>query len=379
MAWGVDPLLVLAVMALVVVLYTYAAYGALVIFLGKFAPKPIRGRADYEPTVSVCLAVHNGSQHITKKLLNLPELEYPPEKLEFLVFSDGSTDSTNRLVAELALLDPRIRLLVSERRCGKPAALNRMRAAASGEVLLLCDVRQLLAKKSLRSLVNSLSDPSIGCASGSLILTGNSGAGAYWRYEHLIRVSEARLGSTVGVSGCLYAVRRAEMPELPDDILLDDMYVPLRMALSDRKRIVFAEGAQAYDDACDDEHEFPRKVRTLAGNYQLFAKLPSLLVPGVNPMWFQLTSHKLLRLLCPWALVVLFLSSGSLAWHSQLSALATVGWRAMFGAQVVFYALAMLGSRASRIGILPRTFVLLNVAALFGLWRFLRGTQAVTW
>ena len=365
----------LALVSLGVLLYTYVGYPALLVLWAKLAPRSVGGEDGYEPSVSVCLAVHNGARYIGAKIQNLQELEYPREKLEILVYSDGSTDATTAIVADAASSDERIRLMVGTERCGKPTALNRLRAAATGEVLLMCDVRQPFGRGALRALLLGLSDPSVGCSSGSLVQLGSTGASAYGRYEHAIRGSESRVGSMVGVAGSIYAIRRADMPNVPSDVLLDDMFVPLRVALSQRKRIVLASGADAYDEACDDAREFPRKVRTLAGNYQLIELMPRLLVPIVNPVWFQLASHKLLRLACPWALVALFASSASLAFSDGAGPV----WQALFLAQAVFYALSALGSVAGRFGTIARTFVVLNAAAVVGLWRFVRRTQAVTW
>jgi biofilm PGA synthesis N-glycosyltransferase PgaC len=369
----------IAFFSALVIVYTYAGYPILLLVWARFAPLSSSGRDDYEPTVSVCLAVHNGSAHIADKIRSLQALDYPRDKIEILIFSDGSTDDTAEQVRRLAAFDSRIVLLSSDARRGKPTALNRLRAAATGEVLLMCDVRQPLAERALRELLRSLSDPSVGCASGSLVLEGNTGAGVYWKYERLIRGSEARIGSMVGVSGSIYAVRRAHMPELPHDLLLDDMFVPLRVLLSEGKRVVLAEAAQAYDRSCDDEREFVRKVRTLAGNYQLFEKMPRLLVPGLNPMWFQMTSHKLLRLVCPWALVALFCSSATLAFAWPPVPPETMFWQTAFISQSCFYGFGALGARAGRVGALARTFIVLNAAAVVGLWRYARGTQAVTW
>ena len=106
--------------------------------------------------------------------------------------------------------------------------------------------------------------------------------------------------------------------------------------------------------------------------------MPWLLVPGKNPVWFQMVSHKLLRLVCPWALLSLFGSSFSLAFASELSGFELAFWRTLALGQLVFYVLAAFGARAGRVASLARTFVVLNVAALVGLWRFLRGSQAVT-
>jgi len=369
---------IVALTALLLVVYTYAGYPLLVAALAKIAPRAPSERDDFEPFVSICIAAHNGQAYIERKLNSLRSLDYPPEKLEILLYSDGSTDGTARIARELAESDPRIRVLESADRLGKPAALNRLVAAAKGEVLLMTDVRQPISPRALRALLRLLADPHVGCVSGSLVLQGNTGASAYWHYEKFIRASEARLGGMVGVSGSLYAVRREDFEELPLDTLLDDMFVPLRVARR-KKSVIFSSEAEAYDEACDDDREFSRKVRTLAGNYQLVARMPWLLVPGENPVWFQMVSHKLLRLACPWALLALLGSSLVLAVMPGASPNTLLFWRSLALGQLLFYGLAVLGPRAGRIASLARTFVVLNAAALVGLWRFMRGSQAVTW
>ena len=368
----------LAFAAMLVVIYTYAGYPLLAGAWATLVPRPVVGRPDYEPTVSVCFAVHNGDAYLGRRLQNLQSLDYPPSKLQFLAFSDGSTDDTEPLLRELGAGDARIQFLSSHERLGKPTALNRLLPLATGEVLFLCDVRQVISPGALKALVRSLSDPTVGCVSGSLVLSGKTGAGIYWRYERLLRTFEARFGSMVGVSGSIYALRRAEMPELPSDTLLDDMFVPLRVALATGKRIVLAEAAEAYDSAYEDEREFPRKVRTLAGNYQLIARMPWLLVPGMSPVWFQMLSHKILRLFCPWALLTSFAASGVLAFQHGFGVHGRM-WAFLFLAQAAFYFAALLGTGAGRFGGLARTFVVLNAAAVVGLHRFVRGSQAVTW
>ena len=368
----------LGVALLLLVVYTYVGYPVLVALWAKFLPRRLSAQAGFEPSVSVCLVVHNGEPYLSDKVASLQALDYPRQSLQILIYSDGSTDGTERLARRLAADDPRIFVVASPERLGKPTGLNRLVAEASGEVLLMTDVRQPLAPRALRALLEPLSDPSVGCVSGSLVLAGNTGASAYWRYEKLIRISEARLGSMVGVSGSLYAIRREDFRGLPSDVLLDDMFVPLLTAGA-HKRIVMSAEAEAYDQAYADEREFGRKVRTLAGNYQLLAKLPWLLVPLKNPIWFQLVSHKLLRLACPFALLGLFWVSWVLASAPELSPVPRSFWQVLAGAQLAFYALAACGARAGRIGSLARTFVVLNAAAVVGLWRFLRGSQGVAW
>jgi poly-beta-1,6-N-acetyl-D-glucosamine synthase len=368
----------LAFIALALIAYTYAGYPLLIGVWASLRSRPPRETAAYEPSVSICLAVSNGDAYIERKLRSLLALDYPPEKLEIVVCSDGSTDETDRLLERLAREDSRIVVLKNCGRMGKPTAVNQLRAAAHGEVLIMTDVRQPLAQAAARALVAPLGDPSVGCVSGNLVLSGPSGAGAYWRYEKLIRRAEGRLGTMVGVSGSIYAVRRAELPELPKDVILDDMYVPLSIALGG-KRVVFCEAAEAYDEAFDDEREFGRKVRTLAGNYQLIMKLPKLLVPGVNRAWFELVSHKLLRLFCPFALAALLFASAALSVDMLIEPNERAFWRALFAGQLAFYALAAAGARGGRIGGVARTFVVLNAAAVVGLWRFARRNQTVIW
>jgi cellulose synthase/poly-beta-1,6-N-acetylglucosamine synthase-like glycosyltransferase len=360
------------------VVYTYAGYPVLVAAWARLRGRAPASRNDFEPTVSVCLSVHDGARYLDAKLKSLQGLDYPAHKLEILVFSDGSHDDSERIVQRFAAADPRIMLLSSAKRLGKPSALNALAATARGEVLLMNDVRQTLAPGALRALLALLADPQVGCVSGNLVLAGDTGASAYWRYEKLIRGAEARLGAMVGVSGSIYAIRRSDFRELPSDVLLDDMFVPLVVAKG-QKRIVFSEAAEAYDDAFSDEQEFGRKARTLAGNFQLVAKLPWLLLPYRNPVWFQLWSHKLLRLVCPFALVGLLVMSNLLAMDDLSNPYERAGWQALALGQWLFYALAALGGRAGRLGALARTFVVLNAAAVAGLWRFLRGTQRIAW
>jgi biofilm PGA synthesis N-glycosyltransferase PgaC len=369
-----------AIICCLVVAYTYVGYPLLIALLARLWPHPPQKNSAYLPYVSVCVPIYNAATYLPDKVASLQALDYPPDRLEFLLYSDGSTDDTRAVAEALAAKDPRVRVIVSERRRGKPTALNVMAEQARGEVLMLTDVRQPVVSGALRALVPPLCDPAVGCVSGNLVLQGSTGAGAYWRYENAIRKAEGRFRGMVGVTGPLYAVRRTDLSPLPEDIILDDMMVPLRLQLAYQQRVVFAPEAVAYDQAFDDEREFGRKARTLAGNYQLLTRLPGLLLPFHYGLWFEFFSHKLLRLLCPWLLLAMLAASlaGVLApetgseWRSALTAVLMVG-------QVVFYALALMGTRGGKFGRLARTFIVMNAAAVVGLWRFMRDTQRVTW
>lgn len=367
-----------AAAALVFLAYTYFGYPLLLAALARLAPWVPRPAESWEPSVSFCVAAYNCEAYIDAKLTSLLDLDYPAEKMEILVYSDASSDGTDVAVSAWAQRDPRVRLLRGEVRLGKPTALNAMRERATGEVLVITDARQPLDRSALRALLTFLSAPQVGCVTGNLVLEGRAGSGMYWRYENWIRKQESRFGSVTGMTGPLSALRRCDLAPLPADLILDDVWIPMTLRLRGQ-RVLLAEDAIARDRAFSDDREFGRKARTLAGNYQLFWRMPQLLLPFLNPSWFETVSHKIARLLCPWFLLLLLLAIPLVIAEVSLE---TFEGRFLLGltlAQIVFYALAALGSRAGKLGTLARTFVVLNTAAVVGLWRFVAGKQKVTW
>ena len=372
---GSTPLAA-AILALAVLVYTYAGYPALLALLRRVHPLHPRRDPTWTPTVTACVAAYNCEASLDAKLASLIALDYPADKLDVLVYSDGSTDRTDAIGTAWSVRDSRVQLIRGRQRQGKPTALNGMAERARGEVLLLTDARQLVGRGALRAMLAMLADPSVGCVTGNLQLEGPAGSGVYWRYENWIRRCETRFRSVVGMTGPLSALRRADLAPLPADLILDDVWIPMRLRLQGR-RVLLCEEALAFDRAFDDEREFARKVRTLAGNYQIFALMPALLVPFVNPSWFDTWSHKIMRLLCPWALTVLLWACAWGVWRGGLSASPLL--LTLLAGQGLCYAGALAGSRLGRLGAGSRTFVVLNAAAVVGLWRFLAGAQKVTW
>lgn len=373
-------MVVVAFSVLALLAYTYVGYPVLIAVCARIRPLRVARDESFEPTVTVIIPAYNAATYVPDKLDSLLGQDYPADKLEILVCSDGSTDGTDDLLRQYAERTDRVVALRSDERRGKPHAVNLMLERASGDVLLMTDIRQPLAPHAVRALVANLADPDVACVSGNLVLKGSAGAGVYWRYENWIRRSEGSFRSMVGVTGPIYAIRRADMTDLPSGIILDDMWVPMRLRLAGR-RIVMEAAAEAYDDAFGDKRELGRKVRTLAGNYQLFSLLPKLLIPFANPSWFETFSHKLLRLLSPWMLVALLVTSIAAVAQPAAIPSRTVLWllRGMIAGQLLFYAAAMVGPRGGRLTGVARTFVVLNYAAVAGLWRYLRGKQKVTW
>jgi cellulose synthase/poly-beta-1,6-N-acetylglucosamine synthase-like glycosyltransferase len=357
------------------ILLTYFGYPACLYVRARYWPRPVR-RADIAPTITIVMAVHNEERSLPDKLCNLAELNYPEDKLDVIVVSDGSTDKTNNILAAWEDLNQRIVILPNHQ--GKARALNHAVAEAQGEIVVFTDARQVIAVHALRNLVADFADPSVGCVSGELILVSDvpsscAGVGLYWRVEKNIRKWEAIAGSTVGATGAFYGVRRELLSTLPGDTILDDVYIPLQVAKKGL-RVIFEPQAQAWDHLTPGpRQEFRRKVRTLTGNYQLLQLAPWLLTHS-NPLRFQFICHKLLRLLVPFALAGTLVSA---FW------LRRDGYELVLVAQLCFYALAIVGVFHTKVDLVSRlsnvslTFLLMNAAAAVALIYFVTGRKAV--
>jgi cellulose synthase/poly-beta-1,6-N-acetylglucosamine synthase-like glycosyltransferase len=343
------------------VLYVLFGYPLLLDLIARRRARPVT-KAFHPMTVSVLLPVHNGEKWIRAKLETLAALDYPRELMEILVLSDGSTDNTARIVQEFAA-DHRVRLLDLPSG-GKAAAQNRGIAEAKGEILFLTDVRQPLGRDALRKIVECFADPRVGVVTGELIILEGStqeeaNVGLYWKYEKWIRKRHSAIDSVLGATGCIFAMRRALAGPMPPGTLLDDCHLPIQAFLKGY-RIVMEDTAKAYDYPTSLSTEFHRKVRTQAGIYQLIGEFPALLGPH-NRMWLHFLSHRLGRLLLPFALILIAISSFGLPSPWREAALA---------AQAVFYAAALISPILPERSLLKRltapvhTFVVLMAAAL---------------
>jgi poly-beta-1,6-N-acetyl-D-glucosamine synthase len=351
---------VFALSALFVV-YVLIGYPLLLAALARRKPRLVNKRLSGYPRVSVLLPVRNGEPWIRRKLESIRDLDYPHERVEVIVVSDGSEDATEQIARPFPLENLRVFAIP---RGGKAVALNKAIEHASGEILFFTDVRQELDPDSLRNLVACFADASVGAASGELIIRegethAEANTGLYWKYEKWIRKRLSRIDSVLGATGCIYAMRARLAAPLPPDTILDDMYLPLK-AFFRGYRVILDDTAKAYDYPTSLKTEFRRKVRTLAGVYQTIGDFPALLGPG-NRMWVHFVSHKLGRLLLPWALLLVLAASFGLPEPLRSATLA---------AQAAFYGLALLDallpetSRLKRISSPVRIFVVLMLAAL---------------
>ncbi|MGO9864389.1 MAG: glycosyltransferase family 2 protein [Terriglobales bacterium] len=363
--------------------YSYLGYPVWLWLRSWWSPRPVR-RGSTVPAVSAVMVVRNEEAVIARKLDNLLALDYPQDKLNLVVVSDGSTDRTPEILARYAedsRARSRVRTLIKPTSHGKAAGLNDAIRLATGEVLLFTDARQHIESEALRLLIENFADPEVGAASGELMLgdpasgeTGK-GMGLYWRVEKKIRELESASGSVVGATGAIYCARRSLLDTLPlpEGTILDDVLLPMEIARQGF-RVIFDSRARAWDSPdLGKGREFSRKVRTLSGNYQ-FLQIAPWMLSSKNPLRFEFLSHKLSRLAVPFALLALLIASVFLSQPLYRTALV---------AQLAFYALALAALAGVKLGPLSRladparTFVILNSAALVAFINFVSGRKAV--
>jgi len=358
-------------LSLIGVLYTYLGYPVAMWMLSRLRPRPWKV-GPITPSISIVLAVHNGASLLPNKIQHLLELDYPNIQ-EIVIVSDGSTDGTAELLE--GLRHPRIKSIIHREHGGKAVAVNAGVAQATSEAILFVDIRPEIAPGAIQQLVSNFADEKVGCVSGNLKLRneGHDATSAavgdfYWRYEQWIRTCEALTDSPVGVYGGFYAIRRRLAMPQPAGTILDDMFQPLSI-IRQGYRSVVDQNAYVYDTWPKQvEGEFHRKVRTLAGNFQLFQLAPWTLTPS-NPVLFQLVSHKAMRLVVPYLLLLMLISSCVLAPGS-------LGYTAVAILQIIGWSLATVGLRY-KIPILHRAaapagaLLVLNAAAVVGLYKFL--------
>lgn len=362
-------------LAVAVIAYAYFGYLGWLWLRAQWRPWPVR-RGRIEPLVSVVMVVRNEEAVLEQKLRNLLELDYPGRNFELVVVSDGSTDRTEAILRERAG-NPQVHVLLNQLAGGKAMGLNAAMSMVQGDIVVFTDARQEIEPGAIRVLAENFADIEVGAVSGELMLgdagkgeTGR-GMGLYWRIEKRVRELEAAAGSVVGATGALYAVRRELVVEIPPDTILDDVFIPMNVA-KQGFRVVFDARARAWDHPdLGSAREFRRKVRTLTGNYQLLQLAPWLLRKE-NPLRLEFISHKLMRLLVPFALLLALAAAGFLQ---------GTFYRVAFWAQLGFYGLSLLGLTRLNLGPVSRlsdaacTFVTLNTAALVAFANFVTGRQ----
>lgn len=365
------------------VLYAYAGYPLLIWALsrapGRRVDPPSADDAEL-PTVSLLLAAYNEELVIDDRLRNALVMDYPSEKYEVVVGSDGSTDRTAERVRSFA--DHGVRLLDYAENRGKATVLNSAMAEVRGEVVLLSDANTHIDPAAARHLVRWFVDPGVGAVVGRLVLvdaaTGRNADGLYWKYETFLKRCEGRLGALLGANGAIYALRRDLYVPIPPGTIVDDFVIPLLAKLRTGCRIIYDCEAIAVEETAPDlGAEFHRRARIGAGGFQSIGMLWRLLDPRRGWIAFTFLSHKILRWLCPFFLIGALVAN-VLLWREPM-------YRLLLAAQAVFYLGSLIvivipaGTRVARPLRLAAMFTSMNAALLVGFWRWLFGRQRAAW
>lgn len=362
------------------VFYTYGGYSVFVIALSRFFNNAVR-KKDITPKVTFLITAYNEEKNISAKLENTLSLDYPRDRLEILVASDGSTDRTDEIVKGFA--GKGVRLLRVEGRVGKTGTQNAAVKAATGEIIIFSDATTTYEKNNIRNIVRNYADPDVGAVSGRYEYFNPTGAAIgtgnilFWKYENLIKSSQTRIKTISGCCGCIYSVRKKAYEPLPPDII-SDLCEPLKI-LEKGYRIVFEPDAVAYEETTEKTaEEFNMRIRVISRGMRGMLYMRKLFNPFRFPfVAFQLFSHKVLRWMVPFFMLSLFVSN--------LFLLDSLPYRVTMALQAAFYgmaALAWLGEKANlrlKVFSIPLYFSTVNIASVVSIYKTLKGFKAVTW
>lgn len=361
--------------------YVYVGYPLLVYLVSMLFPRSV-ARAEIEPSVTVLITAYNEETSIRAKVENTLAIEYPAEKIEILVASDGSTDATDDIVREFETLG--VRLFRQEGRVGKTETQNNAIAKAKGEIVLFSDATTEYEPDVLRKLLPAFADESVGCVAGRLIYvdkaSSNVGKGArsYWNYETFIRSAESVACSLIGASGCLYAVRKASYVSMYAEACSD--FLVCTMLYRQELRSVFEPSAVCFEDTNHrPSDEMRMRIRVISQTYTDLWRNVDMMNPMRSGFFaIELISHKVLRYAVPVLLLALLISNMLLAGSSPV-------YSAILAVQVLFYLSAFIGWVLERFGVrlkflvIPLYFVLANLASVIAFFRFMRGERVSTW
>lgn len=374
------------------VFYTYAGYPLIVGLLARFKPKP-KPYGEYQPSVTLLIAAYNEEKAIAEKLENSLALDYPREKLQILIAADGSTDRTVEIVQSFA--GRGVELSFSPARDGKMAAIDRALPLVRGEILLMSDANNHYNPGALKALVAPFQDETVGATGGAKHIIEGDGAlgdseGAYWKYESWLKKQETRLGCATGAAGEANALRHRLYFSPPRDTINDDFFLVMQVLRAGYRMIYVPEAKSSERVSVSEQDEIERRARIVAGRYQAIERSLSIL-PFQHPLWvWQVVSHKYMRPLVPFFMILALLSGlVLLLWppadDAGLLWLATPWNIYAFGAQVFFYFAAWFGKYVGNKGPLGKVLYLFtflvnsNIAALQGFRRYVRKAQKTQW
>jgi len=368
----------LFISAFLLIVYAYLGYPASLFLAGFFRNRDVK-KASVFPYVTIIITAYNEEEKIQQKLENTLSLEYPKDKLQIIVASDGSTDRTNEIT--MCYQQKGVDLLKIVERKGKENAQKEAVKCARGEVIVFTDVATLLDTSGLKQIVSNFADPSVGCVSSEDRLLGKDGKpcgeGLYIRYEMWLRRLESKVNSLVGLSGSFFATRKEVCQDFSGE-LQSDFRTVLNSVKMGLRGVSDPQAIGYYRDVSEEEREFNRKVRTvLRGLTVFFRHLEFLNGLKYGFFSYQYFCHKLLRWLVPVFLFIALVSNLILAWKSSL-------FFSMFLVQLVFYSSAIFGWKrkdlTSRTLLkIPMYFIIVNASIFVAWWKYLKGERVIMW
>lgn len=369
--------------------YSYLGYGLLLFLIVKLKRRNNDNSReiedfDFTPEVTILIAAYNEKDYIQKKIENTFSLDYPKEKIQYIIVTDGSDDGTEDIIKNY----PQIQLLHQSERQGKIAAVHRAMAYVKTPYIIFTDANTMLNEEAVKFLVRHYKDNMVGAVAGekrifnkSIDAASGAGEGFYWKYESTLKKWDSELYSVVGAAGELFSIRTSVYESVPKDTIIEDFYLTLRIAQKGY-RVIYEPHACAIESASASvKEELKRKIRIANGGIQSIIRLRDLLNPfKYGVLSFQYISHRVLRwTLAPAALPILFLTNIFLAVYSHPA------YKIMLIMQIAFYLSVLFGQLLEKrkikikVFFIPFYFFIMNYAVYIGFMRYLKGTQSVLW
>lgn len=381
-----DTLPVLFWILLFTIIYIYAGYPVIIYFLSsifsksdKQHKKVLSSDEEFFPHLSFFIPAYNEENVIKDKIENTMKLSYPSNKIEIVVASDGSTDTTNKIIASYK---DRIKSFIYEKRAGKTSLINKTVPTLSGDIIVFSDASAILKKDSLQKLIRHFKDIRIGCVSGQYKLKDRistaraKGESFYWKYETFIKRHESKFYSILGAHGALYAIRAKLLKKLPPNAINDDYILPM-LIVKQGYRAIYEKKAIASEIAeTTTKGEIRRRKRISRGNFQQLFILKSLLNPLKGKIAFEFISHKLLRSFSFIFMLSFFLINAFLNYTP---------YNTIFALQIIFYLLGILGylvrlkGHKLKLLTIPSYIFLINLASLLGFIEYIKGNKNTQW
>lgn len=370
--------------SLLLSVHSYVFYPLLIRVIAFFKHGNVS--SNHTPLVSVIISAYNEEKVIQKRIENIARQNYDLLKLEVLIGSDRSTDSTNEILLNLESKYPWLRVFIFNERRGKACVVNDLVKFANNEILVFSDANTEFDNNAIKLLVENFDSQLIGGICGRLVLneiienkTESVEEKKYWEYETFIKRYEGKCGVIIGANGGIFAIRKSLFSEIPiNKAVTDDLFVSLSILAKNFRFIYKPEAFATEEITTNISIEFKRKIRFAATNFQTLKVFKKLLIPKNLLISFAFFSHKVIRWFLPFLLLLNMLANIILINTSFIFSI-------FFYLQITFYTIGLIGYVLSlfsiRISLFSYVyfFLLSNIALFIGFTKFLRGKQTYIW